>query len=99
MQGHLDAGRVTGDALVGGVVHDLVEWVPDATAVGRPDVHARALPHGVQAFEMGGVVGLVKSLGIRLCSPPRHSPVSVDGPPGGTGRDPAQSLSAGSDKK
>ncbi|GAA3266700.1 hypothetical protein GCM10020218_003960 [Dactylosporangium vinaceum] len=64
VEGHLDARRVAGDALVGAVVHDLVEQVGDAAAVGRADVHARSLADGVEPFEERKVVCPVQGLGL-----------------------------------
>jgi hypothetical protein len=62
VQRHLDA---VGDALQGlvdAVVDDLPQAVHQAAGVGGPDVHARALAHGLQPLEdeeVGGVVGVV----------------------------------------
>ena len=69
---------VTGDALVGGVVEDLVDEVTDATAVGRPDVHAGPLADRVQPLEVGEVVGPVQGLG--LCGHLVVLPVVADVP-------------------
>ena len=64
VQGHLDPGRVAGDALVGGVVDDLVDEVIDATAVGGADVHAGPLADSVETLEVREVVGPVHGLGL-----------------------------------
>ncbi|GAA3215789.1 hypothetical protein GCM10020256_17590 [Streptomyces thermocoprophilus] len=63
----LDVVAVAAEGLVDGVVDDLPEAVRQAAAVGRADVHARALAYGLEPFEdeqvPRGVVGTVP-----LCS-------------------------------
>ena len=63
VQDHLDVVAVAPEGLVHGVVDDLPEAVHQATAVGRPDVHARALAHCLEPLEdeqvPRGVVGTV----------------------------------------
>ncbi len=51
VQGDLDAGAMPGERLIDGIVDDLPQAVHQAALVGRPDVHARALAHGLQALE------------------------------------------------
>ena len=73
VQGHLDGPRGTGQGLVHAVVDDLPQAVHQAAGVGRADVHARPLAHGLEALEdeeVSGVVGLVvdgRAL-LRLCT-------------------------------
>ena len=52
---HVDAGAVTGERLVDGVVDDLVDQVVQATNAGRADVHARSLANGLEPLEDGDV--------------------------------------------
>ncbi|MGX1272815.1 hypothetical protein RKD18_006009 [Streptomyces phaeoluteigriseus] len=63
VQDHLDVVAVTAESFVDGVVDDLPEAVHETTAVGRADVHTRALAYGLEAFEdeqvPRGVVGTV----------------------------------------
>src|SRR5699024_2254603 len=49
--GDIDRAGVTGQRLVHGVVHDLVDEVVQATLPGGADVHAGPLAHGLQALE------------------------------------------------
>ncbi|GID92655.1 hypothetical protein Adi01nite_20670 [Amorphoplanes digitatis] len=65
MQDDRDVLGVAADALVGGVVDDLVGEVIDATAVGGSDVHARALADSVESFEVREVVSPVEDLWLR----------------------------------
>jgi hypothetical protein len=44
---------VSGERLVHGVVHDLVDQVVEATLSGRADVHTRALTNRLKSFENG----------------------------------------------
>src|SRR6478672_1016165 len=48
---HLDTGADAGQGLVDRVVDDLPQAVHEAALVGRADVHARALAHGLEALE------------------------------------------------
>ena len=48
---HLDAGADAGQRLVDRVVDDLPQAVHETALVGRADVHARALAHGLEALE------------------------------------------------
>lgn len=63
VQDDVDVVAVAPEGLVHGVVDDLPEAVHQATTVGGPDVHARALSHGLEPFEdeqvPRGVVGTV----------------------------------------
>ena len=74
VQDHVDPGAVPAQRLVHRVVEDLPQAVLQAAAVGRPDVHARALAHRVQALQHrqvpGGVGGVARG---------------ADGQPGGGG--------------
>ena len=58
----LDVGADAGEGLVDRVVDDLPEAVHEAALVGRADVHAGALAHGLEALEdlevAGGVVAV-----------------------------------------
>jgi hypothetical protein len=55
----VDAVAMAGERLVDGVVNDLVDQVVQAPYTGRADVHAGALPHGLEALEDGDVLGVV----------------------------------------
>ena len=46
-----DIRAVTRQRLVNGVVHNLIDQVMQARFTGGADVHARALPHGLQALQ------------------------------------------------
>ncbi|MDH6587773.1 hypothetical protein M2161_006879 [Streptomyces sp. SAI-133] len=63
VEDHLDVVAVPPQGLVDGVVDDLPQTVHQATAVGRSDVHARALAYGLEPLEdeqvPRGVVGTV----------------------------------------
>lgn len=63
VEDHVDVVAVASEGLVHGVVDDLPQAVHQATTVGRPDVHTRALPHGLEPLEdeqvPRGVVGTV----------------------------------------
>ncbi len=67
---HRDRIGEAGQRLVDGVVDDLVHHVVQAgDVIGIADVHARPLPHGVEAFEDLDVLGRVvlrTRLGVRL---------------------------------
>ena len=67
VQDHLDQIAMSGQRLVDGVVHDLVDHVVQARAViGVADIHARTLTHGVQAaqdLDRSGVVIVFVALG------------------------------------
>ena len=59
-QGDVDAGAEPRHRLVHRVVDHLPDEVVETTRAGRPDVHRRAPPHGLQALQtvmVGGVVG------------------------------------------
>ncbi|MDQ1154161.1 hypothetical protein QE389_001360 [Brevundimonas sp. SORGH_AS 993] len=84
VQNDLDQVGVTGQGLVDGVVHHLIDHVVQARAVVRvPDIHAGAFAHGVQALEnldgIGAVFGLV-------CNRIGHEVVGSEVPTG-TGRE------------
>ncbi|GAA4339850.1 hypothetical protein GCM10023178_53120 [Actinomadura luteofluorescens] len=57
VQRHADVGAVAGEGLVDAVVDDLPQAVREATAVGRPDVHAGSLAHGLQPLQHREVPG------------------------------------------
>lgn len=63
----LDVGAHAGQGLVDRVVDDLPEAVHEAALVGRADVHAGALAHGLEALEdlevAGGVVAVAGGSG------------------------------------
>ena len=63
----LDVGADAGQRLVDRVVDDLPEAVHEAALVGRADVHARALAHGLETLEdlqvAGGVVAVAGGCG------------------------------------
>ncbi|GAA3336266.1 hypothetical protein GCM10020358_07750 [Amorphoplanes nipponensis] len=65
MQGDRDVLGVPADALVGGVVEDLVGEVVDAAAVGGADVHARPLADRIESFEVREVISPVEDLWLR----------------------------------
>ena len=65
VQDHLDARPVAAERLVDRVVDDLPEAVHQTAAVGRPDVHARALADRLQALEDLQVVSGVVLSGLR----------------------------------
>jgi len=69
VQDDLDPGAEAAQRLIHRVVDDLPEAVLHASAVRRPDVHAGALAHRVQAFEDGQVLSGVGIGGVRrgLC--------------------------------
>ena len=48
----LNVVAVTGQRLVDGVVHDLIDQMVQAALAGRADIHARALAHRFQAFQV-----------------------------------------------
>src|SRR5699024_1574160 len=58
----LDRVPVAAERLVDGVVKDLPEAVHEPSGVGRADVHARALAHGLEALEDLEVAGIVGGL-------------------------------------
>jgi hypothetical protein len=47
VQDHVDVVAVAAERLIDGVVDDLPQAVHQPAAVGRADVHAGALPHGL----------------------------------------------------
>ena len=55
MEGDLDEVGAAGEGLVDRVVHDLEHEVVEAPRARRADVHARAQPHRLEAFEDGDV--------------------------------------------
>ena len=55
----VDLVAVSGQRLVDRVVDDLVDQMVQPGRTGRPDVHGRALPHGLQPFENLDLVGAV----------------------------------------
>jgi len=65
VQDDLDPGAVAAERLINGVIEDLPEAVLQAPPIGRPDVHARALPDGLQALKHRQVAGGVRR-GLRL---------------------------------
>ena len=59
---------VTGQRLVDGVVHDLIDQMVQAAGAGGADIHARALAHRFQAFQdldLGTGAVLVVGRGLR----------------------------------
>ena len=56
---HADMRAEAGQRLVDGVVHDLVNEVMQAGRGGGADIHARALPDGLQAFEHLDLRGVI----------------------------------------
>ena len=60
---HIDRIAVARQGLVDGVVDDLVDEVMQPTVARGPDVHARALPDGLQTLEDGDVLGVVAARG------------------------------------
>jgi hypothetical protein len=60
----LDVVALTGQGLVDGVVHDLVDEVVKAAGPGGSDVHAGALADGLEALEHGDVLGSVGGAGL-----------------------------------
>ncbi|GAA3788626.1 hypothetical protein GCM10022226_04110 [Sphaerisporangium flaviroseum] len=52
-QRDLDVVGVTGECLVHGVVHDLLDEVMEATLSGGADIHTRALTNRLKSFENG----------------------------------------------
>ncbi len=48
---HIDGVAIAGERLVDRVVDDLVDQVMEAVRVRAPDVHRRALPDGLEAFQ------------------------------------------------
>ena len=46
-----DIFTVPGQSLVNGVVHDLIDQVVETGGGGGADIHARTLPHGLQALQ------------------------------------------------
>ena len=50
---------VTGQRLVDGVVHDLIDQMVQAALAGRADIHARALAHRFQAFQDLDLTGVI----------------------------------------
>src|SRR5690606_6510886 len=60
----VDPGTVTGERLVHGVVHHLVDQVVQTSHAGGADVHPRALPHGLESLEdldlAGGILVLLR---------------------------------------
>ena len=59
MDDDLDFVAIAGHGLVDGVVHHLVNQVVEAFVAGIADVHGRAFPHGLQAFEDLDLVGVI----------------------------------------
>jgi hypothetical protein len=51
VDGDIDAGRVTAQRFVDGIVDNLVHQVMEAHFAGRADVHSRAQPDCGQALE------------------------------------------------
>ena len=78
---HVDRVGVAGERLVDGVVDDLVDEVVQTAGARRPDVHARALAHGLEALEHGDrarvVVDAVGTIVRRMCSGMLLAVVSV----------------------
>jgi hypothetical protein len=63
-----DVRAVSGQGLVDRVVHDLKHEVVEAVGTGRADVHARPLPHVLEALENLDAVGIVGVWHGRKCS-------------------------------
>ena len=64
---HGNLGAVARQGLVDGVIHDLVDQVVQAAGGGGADVHARPLPHGLQALQhldLRGAVGVFHCRGV-----------------------------------
>ena len=59
VQRDFDLVGVAVHGLVDGVVEDFPDQVMQPRRPGAADVHARALPHGVEAFENGNAAGVV----------------------------------------
>ena len=55
----LNVVAVTGQRLVDGVVHDLIDQMVQAALAGRADIHARALAHRFQAFQDLDLTGVI----------------------------------------
>ena len=66
----LDVVTVTGQCLVDGVVHDLVDQMMQAPLAGGADIHARALAHRFQTLQdldLAGIILMVGS-GFGICA-------------------------------
>jgi hypothetical protein len=61
VDGHVDAVGTAREGLVHRVVDSLVDQVMEPPAAGRADVHARAQPDRLEAFEDGDVFGGIGS--------------------------------------
>ena len=76
VQRHLDPVRDARQGLVHAVVDDLPQAVHEPAGVGRPDVHAGPLAHGLQALEdeeVRCVVGVVRRCCHKGRTYPRHA--------------------------
>ena len=51
MDGDLDVAAISGQCLVDGVVHHLVDELVQSVHIGVPDIHSRALAYGFQALQ------------------------------------------------
>ena len=51
LDGDLDVGAVSGQSLVDGVIHDLIDQMMQAPGAGGTDIHARALAHRLQTLQ------------------------------------------------
>jgi hypothetical protein len=60
-ESNLDLGGVAGHRLVDGVVNDLPHAVVETGRTGAADVHAGALPNGVEPFQHLHAVGPVRA--------------------------------------
>lgn len=66
VNGDKDVFAVAGQEFVDGVVHNFKDAVVEAALIGEADIHAGAFAHGLEAFELadlGGVIGLPFSNG------------------------------------
>jgi len=59
----LDVVTVTGQCLVDGVVHDLVDQMMQAPLAGGADIHAGALAHGLQTLQDLDLAGVILVVG------------------------------------
>ena len=59
VDGHMDLGTITGQCLINGVVHDLIDQVMQAAGGGGADVHTWSFMHGLQAFQHLNFRGVV----------------------------------------
>ena len=69
-QGDIDLVAVTGQGLVDGVVHDLVDQVVQATFTGGSDVHAGAFANRLQALQYRNLLRVVGRVGVCVAGLP-----------------------------